>query len=134
VRKLNRAYQKTKKNEVWQNYLLMFAKKLKNIVKDLSNFCIKAAFFLLFKEKVFKMTSIGALGSTTVTLTSGTGGTSSSSLVTTEQFTGLISFAMGTFAAVFAVAVTLVALYGLDVMSRANKLTTTRRSSPTAEG
>ena len=55
-----------------------------------------------------------------------------SSFVTTEQFTGLVSFIVATGSASFAILVALVALYALDVMSGANSLTTpTSKSSTT---
>ena len=84
------------------------------------------------------------MGSALTTLTDGTTGTTgttgtaatTTSLVTTEQMTGLYSFSLASAAAVFAVLVTMVALYGLDVMSRANKLptSTSRVSSASDEG
>jgi len=61
------------------------------------------------------------LGSVIISLTSLL--TDTSSFVTTEQFTGLVSFIVATGSASFVILVTLVALYALDGMSGANSLT-----------
>ena len=68
----------------------------------------------------------------TVTLTTGTGsGSLFSTYITPDAITGASAVGIASLAAVFAVAVTIVALYGLDVMSRANSQTaqTARLSS-----
>ena len=49
-------------------------------------------------------------------------GAISSTLTTTEQFTGLVSFVVASWAALFTVAVTMVAIYAMNVMTRNNSL------------
>ena len=70
--------------------------------------------------------------SETVSLTTGSATDSLiSTYLTSEAITGVSAFGLASAAAVFAVAVTIVALYGLDVMSRANNLNAqTARISP----
>ena len=80
----------------------------------------------------------GILSSTGILTSSGlTGLTGLTTLLTNNLNTGVAgvtSFAMASSAAVFAVLVTVVALYGFDVMARSNTFATSRVSAEPEEG
>jgi hypothetical protein len=63
---------------------------------------------------VIGLVSSGASG----TISSGGSGTISSTVMTTEQFKGLITFVVASWTALFTVAVTMVTIYAMKVLTR----------------